>query len=60
MKKGLGRSCCIKDESRSVDFGDQKLESKHSMQPVLKVQVVSDRETGDYKPSAEYWGDERK
>jgi hypothetical protein len=60
MKKGLGLSCCIKDESRSLDFGDQKLESNHSMRPVLKVQVVSDRGKGGYKPSGEYWGDERK
>ncbi len=56
MKKGLGLSCCIKD----LDFGDQKLESNHSMRPVLKVQVVSDRGKGGYKPSGEYWGDERK
>ncbi|MCX7101685.1 MAG: hypothetical protein NTX38_09410 [Methylobacter sp.] len=55
MKKGLGLSCCIKD----LDFGD-KLESNHSMRPVLKVQVVSDRGKGGYKPSGEYWGDERK
>ena len=31
MKKGLGLTCCINDESRSLDFGDQKLKQTQSL-----------------------------
>ena len=44
MKKGESLSCCIKDESRPLGFGDQKLEPNHPMRLLLRAVVVSDRE----------------
>jgi len=36
MKKGESLSCCIKDESRPLSFGDQKSELNHPMRLFVK------------------------
>jgi hypothetical protein len=46
MKKGVSFSCCIEDESRSLDFGDQTLKSNHPVRHVSRAFVVSDWEKG--------------
>jgi hypothetical protein len=60
MKKGASLLCCIKDESRPLDFGDQPLESNHPVRHRSKAFVVSDREKAAIEPSGAYSGDERK
>ena len=42
MKRGVSLSRCIKDESRSLGFGDQKLEPNRPMRHLLRAPVVSD------------------
>ena len=49
MKKGASLSCCIKDESWSLGFGDQKSESNHPMRHSLRVLVVSDKGKGNQR-----------
>ena len=49
MKKGASLSCCIKDESRSLGFGDQKPESNRPMRHSLRVFVVSDKGKGNQR-----------
>ena len=44
MKESESFSCCSKDESRSLGFGDQKLEPNHHMRHSLRAIVVSDKE----------------
>ena len=46
MKEGESLSCCVKDESRSLGFGFQKLESNHPMRHLLRAFVVSDEGKG--------------
>ncbi len=46
MTKDESLSCCIKDEGWPLGFGNQILESNYPMRPLLRVQVVSDREKG--------------
>jgi hypothetical protein len=46
MKEGESLSCCVKDESRSLDFGYQKLGSNHPMRHLLRAFVVSDAGKG--------------
>ena len=60
MKNVVRHPCCTKDESRSLGFGDQKLESNCPMRLLLKAMVVSDLGKGRLERSGEYYGDERK
>jgi len=54
MKRGVSLSCCIKDESRSLGFGDQKLESNRPMRHSLRVFVVSDKGKGNQSTMIEH------
>jgi hypothetical protein len=47
MTKDENLSCCIKDEGRPLDFGNQMLESNYPMRPMLRALVVSDREKAE-------------
>jgi len=47
MTKDESLSCCIKDEGRPLGFGNQILESNYPMRPLLRVEVVSDREKAE-------------
>ena len=49
IKKGVSLSCCIKDESRSLGFGDQELEPNRPMRHSLRVFVVSDKGKGNQR-----------
>ena len=49
MKEGESLSCCVKDESRSLGFGFQKLELNHPMRHLLRAFVVSDEGKGSLK-----------
>ena len=60
MKKGESLSCCIKDESRPLGFGGQKLEPNHPMRLLKRAVVVSDPGKGHQEWSGTYYGDERK
>jgi len=60
MKKGESLSCCIKDESRPLGFGGQKLEPNYPMRLLKRAVVVSDPGKGHREWSGTYYGDERK
>ena len=52
--------CCIKDERRSLGFGNPMLESNHPVRLLSRAVVVSDEGKGCEKLSGAYDGDERK
>jgi hypothetical protein len=54
MKESESFPCCSKDESRSLGFGDQKLEPNHPMRHSLRAIVVSDREKAVQELSGTY------
>ena len=54
MKKGESLSCCIKDESRSLGFGDQKLEPNRPLRLLLRAKVVSEKGKGSQELSGVY------
>lgn len=53
-KETKSLSCCIKDESRSLGFGDPKLESNRPMRHSLRVFVVSDKGKGNQSTMIEH------
>ncbi len=53
-KETKSLSCCIKDESSSLGFGDQKLESNRPMRHSLRVFVVSDKGKGSQSTMIEH------
>ena len=54
MTKGFGPSCCIQDEGRPLDLGNQTLGSNRPVRLALRVQVVSNRGKGSQELSGTY------